>query len=263
MDRPKDIDEYKKWLEREFFVIINSKIENHYNSIAKKIKSDFEVSKVWSDILIELDNYNTEYLAKTNYQLFVNSNKPELVLKSFNSFLEKSFRKNIVNNKNFPMPPDSGWVLPSNWIENTNDILRTFFVVKYLDGVEFLMEKLKKCIERNSLKFQNHFEARDEGYYAVHLYTIFDFEVPMMNWDTEIQSISVELQITTQLQEVIGKLTHQLYEGRRIINNKSQKKWQWDYESEEFTGNYLGHILHYVEGMIMDVRNKQSRKNKI
>ena len=28
----------------------------------------------------------------------------------------------------------------------------------------------------------------------------------------------------------------------------------------EFAANYLGHVLHYVEGMIMDIREKQEKK---
>ena len=263
MDKPQNIDEYKKWLKEELSFTITTKTENHYNSIASKIKTDFLTSKAWSDILFQLNDFNAEYLAKTNYQLLVADFKPELVTKSFASFFEKTFRKNIVYNKKFPKPPNDGWVTPDNWIESTNDILRTFFVVKYLDGVEFLMGKIQNCLKDNSLNCKNHFEARDEGYYAVHIYTQNEFEIPKIDWDTEIKIITIELQITTQLQEVIGKLTHQLYEDRRIKQDKSDKKWQWNYESEEFTTNYLGHILHYVEGMIMEVRNKQSISNKL
>lgn len=260
MERPKNIEEYKKWLKNELGFVVNSKTENHYNSIASKIKADFQKSKAWNDILARLNEFNNEYLAKTNYQLFITDFKPELVTKSFASFLEKTFRKNIIYNKKFPNPPYHGWVTPDNWIENTNDILRTYFVVKYLDGVEFLMNNVQNCFKDNSLECSNHFEARDEGYYAVHLYVKNEFEIPKMDWDTEDKVITIELQITTQLQEVIGKLTHQLYEDRRIKQDKTDKKWQWNYESEEFTTNYLGHILHYVEGMIMEVRNKQSKK---
>lgn len=260
MEKPKNIEEYKKWFKEELNITINSKTENHYNSIANKIKSDFQASKAWTDILLQLNDFNNEYLAKTNYQLLVADFKPELVVKSFASFFEKTFRKNVVHNKRFPKEPYNGWVTPDNWIENTNDILRTYFVVKYLDGVEFLMTKIQKSLNDNALECKNHFEARDEGYYAVHIYTQNEFEIPKIDWDTESKSISIELQITTQLQEVIGKLTHQLYEDRRVKQDKSDKKWQWNYESEEFTTNYLGHILHYVEGMIMEVRNKQSKK---
>jgi ppGpp synthetase/RelA/SpoT-type nucleotidyltranferase len=259
MNKPQNIEQYKKWLKDTLSITIDLKTENHYNSIANKIKSDFIVSKAWTDLLLQLNDFNNEYLSKTNYQLLVAEFKPELVTKSFSSFFEKTFRKNIVYNREFPKPPNGGWATPDNWIENTNDILRTFFVVKYLDGVEFLMDKIQNSLKENSLECKNHFEARDEGYYAVHIYTKNNFNIPRIDWDTEVKKVTVELQITTQLQEVIGKLTHQLYESRRIKQDKSDKKWQWNYESEEFTTNYLGHILHYVEGMIMEVRNKQSK----
>ena len=67
----------------------------------------------------------------------------------------------------------------------------------------------------------------------------------------------VEIQITTQLQEVIRRLLHKYYERQRSGRSTSDLKWQWDYKSDEFAANYLGHILHYVEGMIMDVRDKR------
>lgn len=259
MTKPKNISEYTDWLKTQLGFEINSKTENHYNSIAAKVKEDFEKSDVWKHLLDRLTDLNSEYLSKTNYQLLVSNFQPQLVLKSYTSFFEKSYRKNIVYNKRFPKEPLGGWITPDNWIENTNDILRTFFVVKYLDGVEFLMENISSVFKTFNLECSNSYEARDEGYYAVHLYTLYEFDIPQINWDTEKKKISVEFQITTQLQEVIGKLTHQFYEGRRINQDKIDKKWQWKYESEEFTANYLGHILHYVEGMIMEVRTKQTK----
>lgn len=264
--KPKNVDEYRKWMKDFLNITIDKKTENHYDSVANKIKTDFEKSKVWNDLSSKLVDINNEYLALTGYQLLINEFKPELVTKSFSSFFEKSFRKNVVFNNRWreddtPVAPHDGWTTPDNWFERTNDILRTYFVVKYLDGVDFLMKNIISNCENNGLKCNNSFEARDEGYYAVHIYTNFEFEIPKLTWDTEKKNISVELQITTQLQDVISKLTHKHYEDRRIRMNKSDKKWQWDYESEEFTANYLGHILHYVEGMIMDVRQRQL-KNK-
>ncbi len=43
---------------------------------------------------------------------------------------------------------------------------------------------------------------------------------------------------------------------RRKLLKPPDTKWQWDYKGDEFATNYLGHILHYVEGMIMDVRER-------
>jgi hypothetical protein len=96
-----------------------------------------------------------------------------------------------------------------------------------------------------------------EGYYAVHLYFTDEYEIPRIDWDTEKCKISFEIQITTQLQEVIKNLLHKYYERRRIEFEPTDQKWQWDFRSLEFSTNYLGHILHYVEGMIVDIREKQ------
>jgi hypothetical protein len=89
------------------------------------------------------------------------------------------------------------------------------------------------------------------------LYIKQEFEVPKMVWDTEKIDVSIEIQITTQLQEAIRRLLHKHYEERRKCIRTEEKIWQWDYKSEEFATNYLGHILHYVEGMITDIREKQ------
>lgn len=50
---------------------------------------------------------------------------------------------------------------------------------------------------------------------------------------------------------------HKYYEERRKKVKLNEKDWIWDYKCDEFAANYLGHILHYVEGMIMEIREKQ------
>jgi hypothetical protein len=80
-----------------------------------------------------------------------------------------------------------------------------------------------------------------------------------MSWDTQKVIVSVEIQITTQLQEVIRLLLHKYYSEKRKKGSIDKVKWQWNSSSEEFVANYLGHILHYVEGMILEIREKQRR----
>jgi hypothetical protein len=136
--------------------------------------------------------------------------------------------------------------------------------VKYLDGVAFMIEKIKSFCVGRGIECGAYLEAREEGYYAAHLYIRQTFEIPRVNWDTERVDVSVELQITTQLQEVIRRLLHSYYEDKRKLSKGSEMaKWQWDYKSEEFSAAYLGHILHYVEGMIMEIREKQRQKEKM
>ena len=82
--------------------------------------------------------------------------------------------------------------------------------------------------------------------------------MPTLKWESTKTEISLEIQITTQLQEVIRKLLHSFYEERRSEKpQKNKRQWQWDYRSEEFGANYLGHILHYLEGMIVEIREKR------
>jgi ppGpp synthetase/RelA/SpoT-type nucleotidyltranferase len=170
--------------------------------------------------------------------------------------LLKTYRKNILDNKNWPNEPNSGWILPNNWYSRINDIIRTLFIVKYLDGVEYMINELGVYCEQCSILPETHFEAREEGYYAAHLYIRQNFEVPNIKWDTEIIDVSVEIQVTTQLQDVIRRLLHRYYEDSRKNFNRDEY-WQWNYKSDEFSANYLGHILHYVEGMIVEIRDKE------
>ena len=260
MDKPKTIEEYKKWLEEQHNVEISDRTQTYYDSVINKIKLDFEKSELWSKLTENLKEYDDEYLLDSGYQLLIPNFTPELITKSFDSFLLKTFRKNIIENNYWPEPPKIGWLLPTNWHSQINDSVRTLIVVKYLDGVDFLINKIKLLCEQNKCDCKIFLEAREEGYYAAHLYINEKFEIPKIDWDTEKIDISIEIQITTQLQEVIRKLLHKYYEDRRERTTKEDIKWQWDYQGDEFTANYLGHILHYVEGMIMEIREKQKEE---
>ncbi|MGD0856151.1 MAG: hypothetical protein ABSA18_10155 [Dehalococcoidia bacterium] len=261
--KPTNIDEYKKWL-------INNGVEDlkreqaHYNAVVNRMAADFQVSDFWINLIKNFPEFNDEYLLKTGYPLFPSRDyKPTVVTKPFDSFLLKTFRKNIIENKLFPEEPQEGWVLPSNWFSRINDIIRTLTEVKYLDGVEFLIGKIKKFNEGYNFDFTSFLEAREDGYYAAHIYIKQSFEIPKISWDTERIITCFEIQITTQLQEVIRKLLHKFYEEKRQKSKSKERastKWQWDYKSDEFSAAYLGHILHYVEGMIMEIRDRQEEK---
>jgi hypothetical protein len=255
--KPKDLDGYKKWLEKKHGVEITNRTKIHYESVTSRIKENFEKSDFWIQLTNNLKEFDSEYRLKTGYPLLNSEFKPKLYIKPFDSFLLKTFRKNILENKEWPDEPERGWILPDNWYTKINDIIRTLFVVKYLDGVEFMVDSIKRTCKQHGLRCRSFFEAREEGYYAAHLYTEQEFEIPKITWDTEKINVSIEIQITTQLQEVIRKLLHNYYEEKRAQIKKENIKWQWNYKNDEFVANYLGHILHYVEGMIMEIRERQ------
>jgi len=257
MEKPQTITDYIEWLRDDLMVDIREQDRNYYSLVANTLMHEFKTSKFWVELLNNLRSYDQEYQIQTGYALFIPGFQPEVKVKSLKSFLEKTFRKNVLDNDAFPKEPDGGWIVPENWLLRINDIVQTLFVVRYFDGVKFLIDKIGNLSKQHKLDLLVDYEAREEGYYAAHLYVKQGFEIPKPSWDTKRVLVSVELQITTQLQEVIRKLLHNYYEKRRMMVKEPIEKWQWDYKCDEFCTNYLGHILHYIEGMIMEVRERQ------
>ena len=259
-DKPRNIEQYQVWLEERHGVASDRRLRTHHEAVVDRVERDFRSSPFWTALETELKTFHETYLVETRFALLRSVEPPKLIAKPFGSFLLKTYRRNVVENVNWPEAPPGGWLTPPGWFGQVNDLVRTRFEVKYLDGVAFLAEHLQALGAANGMQMTVDFQASEEGYYAAHIGARDEFEIPRRDWDTERREISVELQITTQLQEAILQLTHKFYDERRRRHRKADLAWQWDYASDEFVGNYLGHILHYVEGMIMDVRNKQGGK---
>lgn len=261
MEKKPSFDEYIDWFEAKFQINLNDKPANAYRYIVQKLNADFEKSGFWVDLNKNLLNFNDEYYLIHGYPLL----KVETLvinIKPYESLVNKSFRKNILLNNNFPESPLYKWVTPANWFIEIKDILRTSITVRYLDGVSFLVDKIATLCQKHNFKFLVDYEAREEGYYAAHITVTGKFKILDDGWNEIEIFFPIEIQITTQLQEVIKNLLHKMYEEVRIApKSENNIKWQWDYKSHEFSSNYLGHILHYVEGMILEVRDKQ--KNNI
>lgn len=256
-ERPKNVAEYKTWLKKCHNVEVSARTETYYDAVVAKAAADFGGSLFWLGLESDIESINQQYYLNTNYYLLDNKSIPVLQKKPFDSFLLKTFRNNVLGNDNWPDPPDGGWLLPNNWFSRINDMVRTYFVVKYIDGVTFFASQLSQRCQDFGHHCRVDYEAKEEGYYAAHFYISFPCDIPQENWDTKDEILSIEIQITTQLQEVIRRLLHKYYEQRRAQQPAADVKWQWDYKSDEFATNYLGHILHYVEGMIVDVRDKK------
>lgn len=260
--------EYKKWLKTRFGINFRVRKYNKltYDENVKKIKKIVKNSDFWEELSknIKNQNYDEEYQSLTGepgeYYLWrtPNESPPKLHKKPYESLILKTFRKNVLNNSHWPQPPEGGWILPENWFNKINDITRTSLVVKYLDGIDFMLEKIKDLCTKNNMDYECTFEAKEVGYYAAHIHIKFN----LPKWVLGKPGITIsEIQITTQLQEVIRKLLHNYYKkNRRKIKSTETEMWQWKYDTEEFTVNYLGHILHYAEGAIMKIRKKKRFK---
>jgi hypothetical protein len=263
-DKPLTIDAYKNWLKEAHGVEVTPATEKHYEVAANHMKEQFAVSPFWNALVTEnkLRDYDADYrIARNDYPLLLAHDAPKLLVKSFDSFLEKTFRINVLQNGKWPNSPRwlgrEDWLLPGNWFGRVNDIVRTCWVVKYFDGVAFLADRLRELAENHQLDLRVSFQSRDEGYYAAHLNVDYQFDLLTASWEMERVSCNVELQITTQLQDVIRQMTHKQYEQKRVRSTPPDDKWKWDYKSSEFTTNYLGHILHFLEGMIVEIRDRK------
>jgi hypothetical protein len=236
--------------------------ENLYEQSAELIRANFRRTEFWQAILAgnKLKEFSERYQVDCHSQtaLLDYSKPPVLQIKTFASLLDKTFRWNVIDNDDWDGPPHKSrppaWILPSNWFSIINDTIRARFVVQHFDGVRFLVEKLVTLGNDSGIQARPHFPATPEGYYAGHVYLTRDFAV-LRTPGTASHPVTIELQVTTQIQETILGFLHERYESRRSLP-KSKDVWQWDYKSKEFRTNYLGHILHYLEGMIVDLRDQ-------
>ena len=262
MIKPLTITEYKNWLKNNHEFDVTEKTQSYFKTVANKMAKDFEQHCVWKKITNSISDLNQTYYLKNGYYLFLSADIPKIDIKKFDNFLQKTHRKNVLKNENWPDPPQKGWILPKDneWFARINDIVRTTFVVKYFDGVKFFTEELLSICDELNLKCEIDFEAKEDGYYAAHFYISIKSEVPNEDWSTSLLKFPIEIQITTQIQETIKKLLHEHYDKRRESIYYEEKAWQWDYKSDEFLTNYLGHVLHYIEGMIMELIDKKGDK---
>ncbi len=239
-------------------VTIDARTAKHYESVINKCHSDISESPFWRTFADKLTEFNQQYTVDTTYPLLLSTTPPDVVKKPYESFLDKTFRKNVVQNRDWPSPPRGGWLAPLGWFSRVGDLVRTTVVVKYLDGVEYLVAELATLAEQYNLAHKAYFESRDEGYYAAHFYAHFELGIPTLTFDSEQISVAFEIQVTTQLQEVIRRLLHSYYQERRSTHRHEERSWQWRFRDEEFSVNYLGHILHYLEGQIIEIREKRN-----
>ena len=254
--KPQNEDEFVKWMEAKFGVQ-NEQARSYYESNAARLLKSFQEHPFWKTIGERLKEWDTEYYKEKGFHLIATSELPKVVSKPYKSLLNKAYRKDCLKNKVFPNEPEKGWVCPDTWFDMIHDIIRTSFIVRYLDGVKYLDQRLSQVAKDVGCHYSCSYEAHDDGYYAAHVAVVLELSIVGMDWQETSHQIEVEIQITTELQEMVKNLLHVYYEDNRRKVIPQDYKWQWDYHSEQFVPNFLGHIAHYLEGMIVEIRDKQ------
>lgn len=251
------LDEYEAWLDARWAGDARELRKGRYLYAQGELLRAFNTSDFATSLQKRLSRWSEEYYGLTGYPLFSEPYRElHLDQKSWESFLNRTYRRNVLNNDRWPAPPPDGWLFPDNWFERVSDVIRGRFVVRYLDGVGWLVERLLELARDCGRAPKHVVHAQEWGYYAMHVGVPQAFTIYAVGFEHELHRESrVEIQVTTALQELIGQLTHPFFERRRIREPVTQEQWQWNYKSDEFVPNYLGHVLHYLEGVIMQLRD--------
>lgn len=299
-DLDERINAYEHWLTTSQGLDI-SRLERYYGRVANSMKSAWEESEFVREFRAALQQKETQYrkhIGNDRSRLF-KDDKPDVTLetKQYRDFLTKTMRKNV---KHYRDQSTTAWCLPPGWYTDVRDIVRTQIAVMHIDGVDFLMDWLKELATKCAVHpDEADYKTGLEGYYAAHLEVYIDDVNVQLEGDDfdageashkqrvdvweerEVNSGSegekqpdyyppvvrayLEIQVRTQLQETIYQILHGFYEMQRVKNAPSvQVQAKWDYTSDHFGVTYLGHVLHYVEGMIVQARDKlkQIRENE-
>ncbi|MBD2295547.1 hypothetical protein H6G06_19245 [Anabaena sphaerica FACHB-251] len=257
MLKPTNLDEYRDWAKQNLSIdFSNPKIARLYETNLTNIYNAITQHSFFVFFSSQASRWQEEYNQKTCSDLFMGSNDPRLVTKPYESAIEKTYRVNILWNKDFPKEPKKGWVNHQNIFTQFNDLVRGTLVCRFIDGPAFIAKRIIEYAKEHNLKYRKYSQERDDGYYAYHVYISSPAKIFDMEWNEEDVYVEAEIQITTQLQEVLKDLTHKFYEKQRISLDKDTSKWKWDFAFSRFKVGYLSHTLHLLESIILESREK-------
>ncbi len=252
-------DPYVSWLEDEvWFGDTRELREGRFLHQQADLRQAFETSPFWREVGLLLYDWGDSYSKQKEALLYQGApSLPRLANKPWQSFLSRTWRENVQNNKGWPEAPGGGWWLPDNWFERAWDIVRTRFVVRYLDGVQTLAENLVEVAQdKFGLEAHCDAEAKADGYYAYHVYIRQPFSVAALDYNgRQERSSNVEIQVMTELAEVISALTHTYYEVRRD-SAPLEKPKGWDFDDLEVQATEIARQCFPLEKDIERLREE-------
>jgi len=235
--------------------------ESNYKLNVDRISKDISESKFYASLRDKLVMINGEYKKNHRNIDLINFDKTiKIDKKNFNNLIEKCYRWDVLENEKWNDNTEEWqktyeWCFPPYCYEKIPDLVRTRITVRYIDGVDIVINSVKEIAMLCGLEIKDDYFSEDSGYYAVHLDVKYPVTIITLDWDTKQILMNFEIQITTQIKEVVNEMLHEYYEYFRL-NPIKDENWRWDWQYINFIPSYLGHISHYVEGMILQAREK-------
>ena len=276
-DDPPEGEQYAEWYQDEFDDDLEGGIvEDWFQDLTDLGRDRWEKSDFWVLLMRNLDRWDEEFRDRNKGYPLLGPVRPEGILaKSLQSTVNKSFRWNVFENSNWPYPPRSKrrpstvsvdtvpdredkdqWYGPRNWFSDFPDIFRVRLITTYFDGVTFLAEKIEELAARNTSDAPKvETVASHAGYHAIHVDVSMDMTLRQYEYRDSIEiPVHLEVQVITSVQESIMRMLYDVYASSR--SRGRSEEWEWNHTSPEFSVNYLGNALHYLEGMIVVARDQ-------
>jgi hypothetical protein len=232
VERALTLDEYRRWALRKLGLdFADAKLARIYETNASNIRTLVTQHPFFVGFSTEASRWGEAYRGETRSDLFMLSPQPNLLIKPFDSVVEKTYRVNVLRNRRFPAAPTTGWVDQRNLYSKLNDLVRGTLVCRFADGPEFVVKQISQYAKSCGLTSRGYSQERDNGYDAFHCYVAFKVDLFDADWNKALKDVEVEIQITTQLQEVLRSLTHPLYEHRRLQADDRSGAWKWDFNA--------------------------------
>src|SRR4051812_10728894 len=106
--RPTTVPEYLNWARAELNVEFGTKaVQNRYDSNLQPAQNAFQESQFVRALPSFIAMQGEEYSRRTGTTLLIKSDLP-ILRKPFASAVEKSFRHNVLWNRNYPSQPKRG-----------------------------------------------------------------------------------------------------------------------------------------------------------
>ncbi len=253
-DRPEsELSDEERW-ERELADAIPATQDPDYwttlEANARRWAQQVGTSNYWLDAKEALASWRTEFHSLHRGSL-VRGDLPAFVHKSAGELRGKAFRWRDRN---------EGKVLgvwdPPVEVPILNDIVRTRVECRFLDGVEFLGDRLEDLARTLGVFVRRDRRALGTGYFAQHLYVMAQVDHRVAGVATPL-FVWVEIQIATVMSTQVWDVAHKIYEAARTGLSVKDDAADWDPRNPHFLQRQMGHLAHLADAVLLQLRDVQ------